>query len=259
MSWISGIANAVGSVVNGIQQRNAAQKASSALQKGAQDAQALEKQNQDAANAAQQTALSNVTTAEQPYQTLGSTSANHLADLVAKGFTAPTLAEAEQTPGFKFNLETGTNAINENAAATGTLMSGNTGVALQKFGQGLAENTYQQDYQNALNTYMSNYQSMLGGTNAGLTSTGQLEGANLTTAGNTANIDMTAAEQQARQINNAAAARASGYLGSSAAWSGMINGLENSASAFSMMGKGGSNFSNSAGSQTPGGVPQYGS
>ena len=222
-------AQAVGSVVNGIQQRNAAANASSALQQGAQKAQELEKQNQDAANQAQQTALSNVTTAEQPYQTLGSTSANHLADLVSKGFTAPTLAEAEQTPGFKFNLETGTNAINEDAAATGTLMSGNTGVALQKFGQGLAENTYQQDYQNALNTYMSNYQSLLGGTGAGLTSTGQLEGANLTTAGNTANIDLTSGAEQAQQINNAAAARASGYLGKSAAWSGLISGLANSA------------------------------
>jgi hypothetical protein len=215
----------VSDIVGGILGAHAANNAANAGVKGAQQAQALEKQNQDAALAAQQTALGNVTTAEQPYQALGSTSANHLSDLVSQGFTAPTLAQAEQTPGFQFNLQTGTNAINENAAATGNLMSGNTGVALQKYGQGLAENTYQQDYQNALNTYMANYQSLLGGTNAGLTSTGQLTGANLDVAGNTANINMTGGLQQAAQINNAAAARASGYLGAAKGYGQMAAGI----------------------------------
>lgn len=220
----------VSNIVGGILGANAANKAADAGVKGAQQAQALEKQNQDAANKAQQTALSNVTAAEQPYQSLGSTSANHLADLVSKGFHAPTLAEAEATPGFQFNLQEGTRAIDQNAAANGTLMSGNTGVALQKYGQNLAETTYNQDYQNALNTYMANVNPLLSSTQLGLTSTGQLTNANLDVAGNTANIDMTGGEQQARQINNAAAARASGYLGAAKGWGQFAGGV---AGAFS--------------------------
>ena len=214
----------VSSIVGGILGSNAANNAAGAEVKGAQQAQQLEQQNQTAANAAQQTALTNVTSAEQPYQSLGSTAANSLSTLLGKGFTAPTLQQAEQTPGYQFQLQQGTQAINENAAANGTLLSGNTGTALENYGQGLAQNAYQQTYNNALAQFQANVGAAQGAVNTGLTSTGQLAGANLTTAGNTANIDMTAAQQQALQINNAAAARASGYLGSANAISNAIGG-----------------------------------
>jgi hypothetical protein len=226
----------VSNIIGGILGANAAGKAANAGVTGAQQAQALEKTNQTNAVTAQDTALTNVTAAEQPYQSLGSTSANHLSDLLSKGFTAPTLAEAEQTPGYQFDLQTGTNAINENAAATGTLSTGNTGVALQKFGQGLAQNTYQQTYQDALNSYMANYNTLQGGTNTGLSSTGQLDQANLTTAGNTANIDMTGGQQQAAQINNAAAARASGYLGQAKGYAQIAGGVTGGAGAMDFSG-----------------------
>jgi hypothetical protein len=222
----------VSSIVGGIMGASAAGKAANVEAQGAQQAQKTIEQNQTNAIGAQDTALSNVTAAEQPYQTLGSTSANHLADLVSKGFTAPTLAEAEATPGYQFTLGQGEDAIKRNAAATGTLMSGNTGKALTDYATGLASTTYQQDYQNALNTYMSNYQTLMGGTNAGLTSTGQLEGANLTTAGNTANIDLSSADMIAKQINNAAAARASGILGKAQGYSSAIGGVINGATGF---------------------------
>lgn len=225
---IGAIAGIGSSIAGGIGQSNAAQNAANTQSIAAQQAQQLELQNQQAAQQAQQTSLGNVTAAEQPYQQLGATSANNLANLLQKGFSAPTLAQAEQTPGYQFNLQQGTQAINENAAATGNLLSGNTGTALEKYGQGLATTTYQQAYQNALNQYTANYQSLLGGTNAGLQSTGQLTGANLATAGNLANIDLTGGQQQASQINNAAAARASGYIGSANAQANMFNGIGNS-------------------------------
>jgi hypothetical protein len=214
----------VSSIVGGILGSSAANNAANAEVKGAQQAQQVSQTNQTSANAAQQTALKNVTTAEQPYQSLGSTSANHLSDLLSQGFTAPTLAQAEQTPGYQFQLQQGTKAIDENAAANGTLMSGNTGTALEGYGQGLAQNAYQQTYQNALNQYMANTGTLQNATNTGLSSTGQLAQTNLGVAGNTANIDLTAAQQQMQQINNAAAARASGYLGSAKAISGAIGG-----------------------------------
>lgn len=215
----------VSSIVGGILGSNAANDAANAEVKGAQQAQKTIETNQTSANQAQQTALGTVTAAEQPYQTLGSTSAGNLNKLLQTGFTAPTLEQAEATPGYKFNLEQGTQAIDENAAANGTLLSGNTGVALQKFGQGLATNTYQQAYQNALDAYMANYSTLQGGTNTGLSSTGQLTNANLTTAGNTANIDMRSGQEVAQQQNNAALARASGYLNSAAAINSAIGGV----------------------------------
>jgi hypothetical protein len=221
----------VSNIVGGILGAGAAHDAANAGVQGAQQAQNLELKNQQAAQDAANTSLGNITAAQQPYQQLGKASANNLQNLLGQGFQAPTLAQAEQTPGYQFNLQQGTRAIAENAAATGNLMSGNTGTALENYGQGLAQNTYQQAYNNALNTYMANYQSLLGGTGAGLNSTGQLTGANLTTAGQLANIDLTGGAQQAQQINNAAAARAQGYLGQAAGWGQMAGGIMQGAGA----------------------------
>lgn len=215
----------VSNIVGGLLGASAAGKAANAGVQGAQAAQALEKQNQDAANTAQQTALTNVTTAETPYQTVGSTGANALNKYISQGFTAPDPNAVANTPEYQFALKQGTAAIDQNAAANGTLFTGNTGTALENYGQGLASQQYQQAYNNALNTYQTNLNAASQGTNYGLTSTGQLEGANLQVAGNTANIDMTAAQQQAQQINNAAAARASGYLGKAAGYGQAIGGV----------------------------------
>ena len=214
----------VGSIVNGVLGSNAAQGAAGALEQGAQSAQNLELQNQNAALGAQQTALTNTTTAEQPYQSEGSTGANAINSYIANGgFTAPTLQQAEQTPGYQFQLQQGTQAINENAAANGTLLSGNTGTALENYGQNLAQNAYQQTYNNALNAYQTNVSTAQGAANTGLTSTGQLANTNLGISGQTTQTDLTAAQQQALQINNAAQAKASGIIGSNNAITGAIS------------------------------------
>ncbi len=214
----------VSNIVGGLLSSNAAGNAASAEEKGAQQAQNTLATNQTSALNAQNTALANVTGAEQPYQTLGSTAANGLNSLLSNGFTAPTLQQAEQTPGYQFTLQQGTKALDENAAANGTLMSGNTGTALEQYGQNLAQNAYQQTYNNALQAYQANASTLQAGANLGLSSTGQLGQANLTTAGNTANIDLTSAQQIANQQNNAANARAQGILGQAAGYNTAIGG-----------------------------------
>lgn len=215
----------IGSIVSGVLGSNAAGSAAGAETTGAQQAQNLELQNQQNAQNFQNGVWSGTQTAEQPYQQLGQTSANNLSNLLKQGFQAPTLQQAENTPGYQFRLQQGTNAIDENAAATGNLMSGNTGKALQDYGQGLAQSTYQQDYQNALNTYMTNYQSLMGGTQIGQNSTAQLGQFGQAASQNMSNLDLTGGQQQANQINNAAAARASGYLNSSQAMQNMVGGI----------------------------------
>jgi hypothetical protein len=215
----------VGSLVGGILGSGAANSAANVQSQAAQKAQQLELQNQQAAQGSQASATAANVAAEQPYQQLGQTAAGGLNTLLSNGFQAPTLAQAEQTPGYQFQLQQGTNAINENAAANGTLMSGNTGKALQQYGQNLGQTAYQQTYQNALNSYMANYQSLMGGTGAGLSSTATMGQLGQAGAQNLANVDLTGGAQQAGQINNAAAARAAGIMGSANAWSNAAGGM----------------------------------
>jgi ElaB/YqjD/DUF883 family membrane-anchored ribosome-binding protein len=215
----------VGSIVGGVLGAGASNKAAQAGEQGAQQAQAVEQKNQNAANDFQTNVLNTTTAAENPYQTVGSTAAGHLNTLLQNGFQAPTLEQAENTPGYQFQLQQGTKAIDANAAANGTLLSGNTGKALTDYGQNLAQTDYQNTYNNALNTYMANYNTLQGGVNSGLTSTGQIAQAGQAAAQNISNTDLNSGNEQAQQINNAAAARASGYLNSAAAYGNMAGGI----------------------------------
>jgi hypothetical protein len=234
----------VGDVIGGIMGAGAAGDAASVQQKAAQEAQKLEQQNQQKAQDFQSGVWSGTQQNEQPFLGAGQTSVNNLASLAnnpntfkyGQTFQAPTLADVEATPGYQFQLQQGTDAINKHAAATGNLLSGNTGKALEDYGQGLASTTYNDRYNQALQTYMTNYgvwnqglQNQLGTlsglSGVGLSSAGQLGALGQSAAGNMANIDLTGGAQQAQQINNAAAARASGILGQNQAWQGMIGGL----------------------------------
>jgi hypothetical protein len=228
---ITGTIAAVGaigsSIAGGITQSSAAQNAASAQQSYAQQAQALEQQNQQSGVNFQNQEWTGQQAAEQPYQQLGRTSANAYANLLKNPFTAPTAAQAAATPGEQFELQQGTQAINEHAAATGNLSSGNTGVALEQYGQGLASTTYQQAYQNALNTYNTNLGAAATGVNTGLNSTAQLGQFGQSAANNLSNLYLQGGQQQASQLNNQGAAIASGDIGSANAYSNMFNGISN--------------------------------
>ena len=58
---------------------------------------------------------------------------------------------ANKDPGYQWNMDQGTSAINASGAAAGNFGSGNMGVALQNYGQGLASN----EYQNAFNRFQT--------------------------------------------------------------------------------------------------------
>lgn len=222
------IAGLGSSILGGVVQGNAAQTAAQQQESKAAQAQALELQNQQAGINFQTNEWGGLQAAERPYQQLGSTGAVDYTKLLSKGFQAPTLAQAEATPGYQFNLQTGTQAIDEQAAATGNLNSGNTGVALQKFGQGLATTTYQQAYNNALNTYGTNLAAAGNAVNTGLTSTAQLGQYGQAAANNLSNLYLTGGQQQASQLNNQGAAAAAGTMGQANAYANMFNGAANS-------------------------------
>ncbi len=152
-------------------------------------------------------------------------------------FSAPTMAQASQEPGYKFALQQGTNALTNSAAASGNLLTGNTGEALQQYGQSLGEENYQNVYNRAMQQYQQGYneyqqnQSNLFNRYASLAGLGQTSAATLGSQGqaaanNVANISLTGGAQIGQQLNNATAAQASGYVGAGNAFGGAVNSLD---------------------------------
>jgi hypothetical protein len=127
------------------------------------------------------------------------------------------MSDFEADPGYGFRMSEGMKALERSAAARGGLLSGTTLKGVQRFGQDLAS----QEYQNAFNRYQVNragqlnpLQSLMG---AGQTGTNVLTGA----AGDVGRG--VGAAQQA-----AGAARASGYAAGTNALTGALqSGMQN--------------------------------
>ena len=154
-------------------------------------------------------------------------------------FVAPTAAQAQQYPGYQFQLEQGTQALQRSALAQGNLLTGGTGEALQQYGQGLAQsdygNVYNQalgQYQQAYNIFQNNqanqFNRLAALSGIGQTSAGQLTSAGTSAANNASNTLLTAGSQIGQNINNAGAAQASGYIGGANAIGGGITGATSS-------------------------------
>lgn len=156
-------------------------------------------------------------------------------------FEAPTAAQAAATPGEQFELGQGLEALDRGAAARGTLTTGGTGKAEQEFGQNLASTAYQQAFQNALTQYQQGYNIFQNSQNEefnrlaalsgfGQTSAGQLNSAGANAANNFSNILLGSGSQIGSDLQAAAAARASGQVGSANSLSAGIGGLTSFAS-----------------------------
>jgi len=178
-------------------------------------------------------------------------------------FEAPTAAQAQAYPGEQFMMQQGTQAIQNSAAANGSLLTGGTAKALDAYGQGLASTDYQNVYNNAYNTYSSNYnqyenqQANEYNRLASLAGIGQTAASQLGTLGqssaNAISSNLTGtASAMGQDYQNAAAANASGYVGSANAYSGALNSAGGSISNLLLLNQlqnmGGSGYS-SAGSE----------
>ena len=242
----------VGDILGGVLGSNAAKNASNTLQQGSEQAQNTIEQQQQAALAAQKAATQQQTALQAPYTTLGGQSANSLTSLLAPGgsltqgygsFQAPTGVDFTNDPGYQFQLNQGLNALQNSAAARGGLLDTGTAKSLNDYAQGTASQAYQNVYNNALNTYNANantfynnqnnlYSRLMGGTGVGQGSAQQLSSLSQQGAQNQGSIDLTSGSEIANQINNAAAARASGIIGSNNAWMGALGGLSNIGQSF---------------------------
>ena len=163
-------------------------------------------------------------------------------------FQAPTAEQARQTPGYQFALQQGEGALQAGAAARGDLLTGGTQTALNQYGQNAADTNYNDVYNKALQTYNTNYNvwanqqantynrlSALAG--GGQTAAQNLSSAGTQEAGQVANTLSNTGQQVGQNMNNAAAATASGYVGSANAWGSALNNSGNSLLQMSLLSK----------------------
>ena len=120
----------------------------------------------------------------------------------------------ENTPGYQFTLQQGMNALNNAGSATGQNQSGAQAKGLANYATGLALNTYNQQYQNALTTYQQNA-SILGS----LLSTGQNAAAGIGSMG------MQNAQSVGNTLMSGANATAAGQVAAGSSQTNALNSL----------------------------------
>jgi hypothetical protein len=162
----------------------------------------------DAANQASNTQMgmfNQIQANEQPYLSAGQGALSQLQSIYGLGGKGPNAGQIMKTlqglPGYQFQMQQGTQAVDRSAAARGLLNSGATGKALTQYGQGLASN------------YLGNYVNGL----AGIAGMGQAS------AGQQAQVGMNTANQIGANQMSAGNAAAAGYIGTGQAINGAIN------------------------------------
>lgn len=187
----------------------------------------------------------------QPYMQLGTSTIPQLQQLLGGGglnarFSFdPTQQQLEQTPGYQFALQQGQKGIDNAMSAKGLNLSGAQMKGLENFNTGLASQTYQQQYQNALQNFQTNYGLSADQYNriAGLIGLGQNAAAGVGNAG------LQTASTMGNFMTSGANARAAGTVGSANAWNSGLSGLGGNALLYSLLKPG---QTNSAGLSAPG-------
>lgn len=180
---------------------------------GAKKAAATQAQAARDANAAQERMFQKQIDLQEPFRQGGMTAQQEIMQLLgiggdknAAGYGSLGKAfgneQFQQDPGYAFRQSEGMKALERSAAARGNLLSGSSMKGIQRFGQDLAS----QEYQNAFNRYQTEraaklnpLQSLMG---SGQSSANVLTGA----AGQMG-------QNEASNLYNAGQARASGYVG----------------------------------------------
>ena len=171
---------------------------------GAYSANKAAKTQAGAANRAadlQQQQFERQTELQEPWRQAGITALNKLTPLATE-YTPFGMSQFQQDPGYAFRMSEGMKGLERSAAARGGLLSGSTLKGIQRYGQDLAS----QEYQNAFNRYQTErnarlnpLQSLAG---VGQTATNQLGAAGQNYATNAGNA-----------LGAAGQATASGYMG----------------------------------------------
>ena len=128
----------------------------------------------------------------------------------------PEMFSKGMDPGYQFRLSEGMKGLERSAAARGGLLSGGTLKGIQRYGQDMAS----QEYQNAFNRYQAERTGTLNPFQS-------MAGMGQSTANTLGTMGMNYANQAGEAYQGAANARASGYVGGANAIGGAIGNLSN--------------------------------
>ena len=148
-----------------------------------------------------------------PYNKAGQTATNALLKALPS-LTAPvTMDEAalRQTPGYQFNLNQGLKSVQNGAAARGLGASGAALKGAAGYATGLADSTYQNQFNNAVTNKLNAYNML-----SGVSSLGE------NAAAQTGAYGTQAAANAGNALTNAGTAQAAGLVG---AGNSLVNGL----------------------------------
>ena len=146
---------------------------------------------------------------QEPWRKAGEQALNKLIPLT--DYQQFGMQQFKADPGYGFRMSEGMKALERGAAARGGLLSGATLKGVQRFGQDLAS----QEYQNAFNRYQAERQARLGPLQS-------LAGVGQTTAQQLGQAGQQMASNVGEALTGGAAARASGYVGGANALTGAL-------------------------------------
>lgn len=240
---IPAIIGAGSSIASAKIQSGAAKKAGSRLSSAAERAAALQKQAAD-------TNISGFTAAQQaargtydPYTAVGRQGAGLLGAYTGPGqFTPTTQADMANDPSYAWRVAQGQQGLERSAAARGTLLTGGTAKALERYRQGEASQEFGNIDQRRRTDFLTNegqrqqgFQNSMGMMDFGY---GAQQGRNASDQwymGNIANQRNIGAGYQAGGVTDAANAMAAGNVGSANAWGGAFSNIGNNAQQMAML------------------------
>lgn len=128
----------------------------------------------------------------------------------------PSIEEARQSPGYQFAQQQGMRGVMGSAAARGGALSGGALKALQRFGTGLADQTYQNVFNRNLAAQGQAFGQLMGFTGLGESA-----------IQNVGNVGMGAASNIGSLMGQIGNAQAAGTIGKANAWGGLVGDLAN--------------------------------
>jgi len=221
----------------------ASKKAAKAQQEGAAQASAVAKDTADRQLELQREIWEKQQKDQQPYQEQGAWGINTLGNLMKSGagqlnnpldlyLKSKGLSGGQfntNNPAYQFQLKQGQQALDRSSAARGMGYSGAQMKASQAYGQGLASQQYDKEYNRATSEFTDYYNRL-----AGLSQGGQQAASTLGSYGNqyatgASNTLGSLGGYLQNNLGQAANARASGYIGGANAINGGIQGLTDNA------------------------------
>jgi hypothetical protein len=213
--WVAG-----GIVVGSALSSRASSKAASTQAASADRAGEVQKDVADQQIALQREQFNRQIELQQPFRDVGLRALNKLEG--ATDYTPFGMKQFQADPGYAFRMSEGMKGLERSAAARGGLLSGATMKGIQRFGQDLGS----QEYQNAFNRYQAERQSRLNPLQS-LAGVGQTSANVLGQAGQSMTAGIGGAlgaygQGASEAIGAAGQARASGYVGQANALTGAL-------------------------------------